>query len=203
MVCALLPVCQGDYVYLFFDTETTGLPKHRNAPVSDLKNWPRLVQIAWLVADDKGTEIACAEQIVKPRGFTIPADAARIHGITTERALQQGKELISVLDAIVKDINRSSVLISHNIEFDEKVLGAELLRARYPNCLATKERRCTKQLATDFCQLPGQYGYKWPTLPELYMKLFNKKLEEAHRALADVRICAECYYELKRRRIID
>ena len=31
--------------YLFFDTETTGLPKNYNAPITDTDNWPRLVQL--------------------------------------------------------------------------------------------------------------------------------------------------------------
>jgi len=35
-------------MYLFFDTETTGLPKNWKAPIEDLNNWPRLVQLAWL-----------------------------------------------------------------------------------------------------------------------------------------------------------
>jgi uncharacterized protein YprB with RNaseH-like and TPR domain len=35
-------------MYLFFDTETTGLPKNWKAPVTDLNNWPRLVQFAFL-----------------------------------------------------------------------------------------------------------------------------------------------------------
>jgi hypothetical protein len=29
-------------MYLFFDTETTGLPKNWKAPVTDLNNWPRM-----------------------------------------------------------------------------------------------------------------------------------------------------------------
>ena len=49
---------------LFFDTETTGVPRNYKAPASDLKNWPRLVQIAWLLADDDGGEIESAEYIV-------------------------------------------------------------------------------------------------------------------------------------------
>ena len=32
--------------YLFFDTETTGLPRNYKAPSSDTRNWPRLVQLA-------------------------------------------------------------------------------------------------------------------------------------------------------------
>jgi len=38
-------------MYLFFDTETTGLPKNWKSPVSYLKNWPRVVQIAWAQYD--------------------------------------------------------------------------------------------------------------------------------------------------------
>ncbi len=33
-------------MYLFFDTETTGLPRNWHAPASDLANWPRLIQLA-------------------------------------------------------------------------------------------------------------------------------------------------------------
>ena len=29
-------------MYLFFDTETTGLPKNWKTPLNDLNNWPRL-----------------------------------------------------------------------------------------------------------------------------------------------------------------
>ncbi|HET7116363.1 MAG TPA: hypothetical protein VFI29_07720 [Hanamia sp.] len=32
-------------MYLFFDTETTGLPKNWKAPVADLNNWPRLSEL--------------------------------------------------------------------------------------------------------------------------------------------------------------
>jgi hypothetical protein len=35
-------------MYLFFDTETTGLPSNYKAPATDLNNSPRLVQLAWL-----------------------------------------------------------------------------------------------------------------------------------------------------------
>ena len=139
-------------LYLFFDTETTGIPKNYKAPVSDLNNWPRLVQIAWLVTDDNGGEIHSAEHIVKPDGFSIPADAAKIHGITTDIALERGVAIGAVLDAMVKDIEIAQILLAHNMAFDEKILGAELLRAAYPNQIEAKQRRCTMQSATDFCR---------------------------------------------------
>jgi DNA polymerase III subunit epsilon len=189
-------------LYLFFDTETTGIPKNYKASVSDLSNWPRLVQIAWVITDENGGEISSAEHIVKPNGFTIPTDAATIHGITTEIALAQGVELKFALDAIAKEIGAAKSVIAHNMAFDEKILGAEFLRAGYSNHLQAKQRRCTMQSATDFCRLPGPYGYKWPTLSELHQKLFRESFAGAHRALVDVRACAKCYFELRRLKVM-
>jgi len=187
---------------LFFDTETTGVPRNYKAPASDLKNWPRLVQIAWLLVDEDGAEIESAEYIVKPEGFTIPADAAKIHGITTEMALRDGANISVVLAGIVSSLSKVSQLVAHNIDFDEKILGAELLRAGLPNVVETKRRLCTMRSATDFCRLPGAYGFKWPKLDELHRKLFNEPLSGAHRALVDVRACARCYFELKRLKVM-
>ena len=189
-------------MYLFFDTETTGIPRNYKAPVSDLQNWPRLVQIAWLLADEEGHEIASAEHIVKPDGFTIPDDAAKVHGITTAMALERGIELKAVLLDLIPHLTKASVLIAHNMAFDEKILGAELLRAGHPNLLEPMARKCTMQGATNFCRLPGKYGFKWPTLQELHLKLFNEAFEGAHQALVDVRACARCYFELRRLRVM-
>ena len=41
-------------MYLIFDTETTGLPKSWNAPITNTDNWPRCVQIAWQLHDEMG-----------------------------------------------------------------------------------------------------------------------------------------------------
>ncbi len=189
-------------MHLFFDTETTGIPRNHKAPASDLQNWPRLVQIAWLLVDEGGREVVSAEYIIKPVGFTIPKDAAKIHGITTEMARRNGVDLEPVLAEMASDIKKASALVAHNMPFDEKVLGAELLRSGNPNILGAKERKCTMHGATNFCRLPGQYGYKWPTLQELYRKLFNEELEGAHHALVDVRACARCYFELRRLKVM-
>ena len=59
-------------MYLFFDTETTGIPRNYKASVSDLKNWPRLVQIAWLLSEEDGNEVSSAEYIVKSKGVWFP-----------------------------------------------------------------------------------------------------------------------------------
>jgi DNA polymerase-3 subunit epsilon len=182
----------------FFDTETTGIPRNYKAPVSDLRNWPRLVQIAWLLADEDANEVESVEYLVKPDGFTIPKDATRIHGITTEMATMDGVDLKVILTTVTQNIKKASMLVAHNIQFDEKILGAEFLRAGFPNPVKSKVKKCTMQAGTNYCRLPGPYGYKWPSLQELHMKLFHERFEGEHSALADVRACARCYFELKR-----
>lgn len=189
-------------MYLIFDTETTGLPLNWRAPISDLNNWPRLVQIAWLQYDNLEQQISNRSYIIKPQGFTIPYDSAKIHGISTERANKEGVVLGEILDEFSKVIDRSSFLIAHNMSFDEKIVGAEFLRENIENRLFQISRICTMESSTDFCQIPSSQGYKWPKLSELHFKLFQGNFDEAHNATIDVAACAKCFFELKRKGII-
>jgi DNA polymerase III subunit epsilon len=189
-------------MYLFFDTETTGLPKNWKAPITDLNNWPRLVQLAYLYYDISGNFISGGDFIIKPVGFTIPSDASRIHGISTEKAIEKGRVLLTVLQEFQDLINKSEYLVAHNISFDEKIVGAEFLRNSMPDCIATKRKICTMQGTTNFCKIDGPYGYKWPKLSELYNKLFREDFEEAHNAAVDIHATAKCFWELKKLGII-
>ena len=191
-------------MFLIFDTETTGLPKNYNAPVSDSSNWPRMVQIAWILYDKYGDEIESESYIIKPKGFTIPLDAVRVHGITTERAMAEGVELTTVLRKFIDVLDLSDYLVAHNMSFDERIVGAELVRENiYPNRSSRIKRICTKEASTDYCKIPGDYGYKWPSLTELHFILFKTHFDEAHNATVDVQACARCFFELRRRGVID
>ena len=181
----------------FFDTETTGLPRDWSAPLRQLDNWPRMVQLAWLLCDAAGNEIASASRIVRPQGYVIPADASRVHGITTERALAEGVPLADVLDEALPQLEKAAMAVAHNISFDEKILGAEFLRLGRPTPFLKKPLHCTMKESTQFCALPGHYGFKYPNLTELHRKLFKKAFADAHDALADVRACKAAYYELR------
>ena len=185
-------------MYLFFDTETTGLPKNWKAPVTDIQNWPRLVQLAYLLYDQQGNKISGGDFIIQPDGFTIPAEAAAIHGISTEKANREGVALMTVLQDFQTLINRAEQLVAHNMSFDEKIMGAEFLRNRMQDSIASKRKICTMQRSTNFCALDGPYGYKWPKLSELHYKLFNTGFEEAHNAAVDINATAKCFWELKR-----
>lgn len=188
--------------YVFFDTETTGLPRSWRAPVTDISNWPRLVQIAWESYDADGNKLSEENFIVKPEGFLIPDDSAKVHGISTERAKKEGAPLSEVLKKFYGIVNDAEVLVAHNMSFDEKVIGAEFLRAHMENILDAKKKICTMEKTTNFCALPGPYGLKWPKLAELHQKLFGADFEEAHNAAKDIRATARCFWEMKRRGMV-
>ncbi|WP_026955794.1 DNA polymerase III subunit alpha [Algoriphagus vanfongensis] len=184
-------------MYLIFDTETTGLPRDYNAPMSDVDNWPRLVQLAWQLHDSKGKLISNHNYIVKPEGFTIPYNAEKVHGISTKRALAEGHDLAEVLAIFEKDVAQSKYLVGHNVEFDVNVVGSEYFRIETEMPL-TAQQLDTKDISTEFCAIPGGKGgkFKWPTLTELHHKLFGVGFDDAHDAAYDVDATARCFFGL-------
>lgn len=191
-------------MFLIFDTETTGLPKDFKAPLTDFDNWPRLVQLAWQVHDDKGELIEVKNYIVKPEGFEIPFQAAKVHGISTERAQKDGLDLTWVLEEFNKSLEKVQYVVGHNIEFDLNIVGCELLRKSVKSPLLDIEAVDTKDESTEYCAIPGGRGgkFKWPNLSELHHKLFNEGFDEAHNASADVVATARCFLELVRLGVI-
>jgi DNA polymerase-3 subunit alpha len=191
-------------MYIIFDTETTGLPKNFNAPITDTDNWPRLVQLAWQIHDKEGKLVDVQNYIVKPDGFDIPFNAQKIHGISTERAHKQGMPLDFVLNEFNKALETCSYTIGHNVEFDNNIMGCEYYRKSIDTPLMDIADIDTKNVSIDFCAIPGGKGgkFKWPTLTELYTKLFQVGFDEAHNASADVEATARCFLELIRIGII-
>ena len=186
---------------LFFDTETTGLPKSRSARNHDVDNWPRLVQLAWMICEDEGEVLLSRDHIIAPVGFTIPEDASAVHGITTEMALDAGIHVSVALAEMTVAVELVNLLVGHGIYFDKSVVGAEYIRLgmehEYEGFKSLK-RFCTMQKSVKVCKIPfeGRGGYKWPKLTELHQHLFNEDFEGAHDALADVMATVKCYFNL-------
>ena len=189
-------------MYLVFDTETTGLPISHDAPVSDVDNWPRLVQLAWAGFDSHGCGTGARSYLIRPDGFNIPKTAEKIHGISTEHAKRSGVPIAQVLAQFAEALGKARVVVAHNLSFDASVVGAEFHRLGIRYQFRRKICICTKESGTDFCALPGQHGFKWPSLAELHLKLFGKSPKEAHDAAVDVLTCSKCFFELKRRGIV-
>jgi len=195
-------------MFLIFDVETTGFIKGDSNDFSNLNNFPRVVQLAFQLHDEKGKLIQQYSQIVKPEGFEIPYDAAKIHKITTERALKEGVELSSVLNEFLKALEKTKVIAGHNIiSYDIPVISAELIRNGFDANIFNEKiiiDTCVNKEVIEYCALPGGKGggFKAPSLTELHEKLFGVKFDLAHNAAFDVEANANAFFELLSRNII-
>ncbi|WP_373055851.1 DNA polymerase III subunit alpha [Zunongwangia sp. H14] len=191
-------------MYLIFDTETTGLPKRWDAPLTDSDNWPRCIQIAWQLHDEMGRLIESQDYLVKPEGFNIPYDAEKIHGISTELAEENGITLNEVLEKFQTALHKSKFVVGQNVGFDVNIMGAEFFRLQMENSLQNLPilDTCT-EVTAEMCKIPGGRGgkFKLPTLTELHEYLFGEPFAEAHNATADVEATTRCFLELVRKRM--
>jgi len=189
---------------LVFDTETSTFPSS-NLPANH-PNQARIVQLAWLLLDEKFEERACFNSLIKlPSTVKIAEGAKKAHGISEEDCAKYGIEAEVAVSSLVQLAHKSSTIVGHNVSFDGKLIDIE-----YELLLGLSDKRwfngcgglfCTMEAMTPICKLPfangkrawGNQKYKWPTLQEAHCHAFGNKFEGAHDALADVRATARVY----------
>lgn len=169
------------------DTETTGF-----------RSSDRVVQIAWLITDPNGHEFKTENHVIKPVGFEIPEQATKIHGISTQEAMDGGEDLESTMLTFLNDLECCELLVGHNISYDIRMVTYEFARIGAIYNFEMIQKVCTMHKSTDYCAIPSERKYyKKPKLQELHMKLFGEEFKDAHDALGDVRATAKCYWKLK------
>jgi len=191
-------------MYIIFDTETTGLPKRWDAPITDTDNWPRCIQIAWQLHDEMGNLLEHEDYLIKPDGYNIPYDSEKIHGISTELATEQGVPIQDVLVKFNEALAKAKFIVGQNIGFDLNIMGSEFYRYDVQSPMGEMPilDTCTEVTAA-LLQLPGGRGgrFKLPNLTELHSYLFGVPFAEAHNATADVEATTRCFFELVRREV--
>lgn len=192
-----------------YDTETTGIPLFDQP--SDDPRQPHIVEVAaGLFDQETGARFGEYHAVVRPDGWTIPDEVAAIHGITTERALAEGKpeaEVLGVL-AAMWDGEDIAARVAHNESFDARIIRIATKRflgeAAADRWKAGKAE-CTARLSTPILALPPTarmkaakaFKHKTPTLAEAYRHFFGEDLVGAHGALADMQGCARVYFAIK------
>lgn len=195
--------------YLFYDTETTGLPDFKQPVIHDCQ--PHVVQLAAILTDAEGNEMSCMNVIID-NGVVIPDRAAEVHGITTDIATEFGVTLAHALSMFTVLVRKTDKIVAHNINFDNFVMKANYHRAIISYSKKPvkelekleKEAICTLQMAKPIMQLPptakmkaaGMTDFKNPNLTECVKHFLNEDLEGAHDALVDVRACKRVFFEM-------
>ncbi|WP_159625778.1 exonuclease domain-containing protein [Actinomyces sp. zg296] len=124
---------------LGLDTETTGVDPTRE----------RLVTAALVSRGRRAAGGGRAQSVttwLADPGVEIPAAAAAVHGITTERARAEGRAIEEVLtevsDALVSAMGAGTPVVAFNASYDLTLLEAELAR----HGLATMRERLGREL---------------------------------------------------------
>jgi len=204
---------------IVYDTETSGLPDWKEP--SEAPQQPHLVEIAALLFDGT-TEIDRFHAIVRPDGWEIPEEVSKIHGITTERALDVGLPEPEAVARFLAMHAQSDMRVAHNESFDARILRIAL--KRYGNGasgwdMLTQDERdaiadafkaapsyCTCTAAKPLMKLPPtekmlanprfRNSYKQPNLQEAHQHFLGKTFDGAHGALADAEACARVFFAL-------
>ncbi|ARD42108.1 exonuclease domain-containing protein [Actinomyces gaoshouyii] len=130
----------ADGPLLGFDTETTGVSPTQDRLVTAALVWrgPRL-------PDD--TRAQKVRTWLADPGVEIPAAAAAVHGITTQRARAQGRPAAEVLEevagALATAMAQGTPVVAFNAPFDLTLMEAELAR----HGLSTLRQRLGGQIA--------------------------------------------------------
>lgn len=192
-----------------FDTETTGLPDWK-AP-SESAAQPHLVEIAIVLFAADGKIGSSFEAIIRPDGWTIPEDISAIHGITTERAMDEGISEADAIEGFTDILLQADLDVAHNLSFDRRIARIAWMRYKgetFADFMKDRPGYCTALKSKAVCQLPPTEAmlktsfkntFKTPSLDEALMVLTNKPRVGAHRAMSDVMACCDVYFELVRR----
>ena len=190
-------------LFLVLDIETTGLAEPIDLDIDDIRpiDWPRCVQIAWSLYDNKGECLNYKDYIIQIDGFNIPHSAYMVHGISDRLAKKEGVPIQKALSELDTYLIKSDYVVGHNVEFDVGGIAAEYIRLgkAHPFKQSQFINTCSEQ-TKQLCKIEGGRGrgYKYPKLGELHYFLFNEEITDSHNATRDVVATARCFFELLR-----
>lgn len=195
---------------LTVDVETTGL----------LTNHTYITQLSFAVYDTGLKELTKTYNafIKIPPDIIISDKITEITGITREKLDVDGIDITDALEEFYNAYCQSDRIVAHNLSFDSKMIEIESNRnqAMFKNSelafhivrmftthskLETLQLKCTMRKNVDFCNIQrinsrGNAHKKFPTLSELYEKLFDVIPENLHNSMIDVLVCLRCYLKI-------
>lgn len=111
---------------LFYDTETTGLPDWKSP--SESEHQPHIVEIGAALLDDDFNIVEQYQAIIKPEGWEISEAMTAIHGISHERAMDEGVGEKEAVEAFLALHDKSLLRIGHNVSFDDRIIRTAIMR---------------------------------------------------------------------------
>jgi DNA polymerase III epsilon subunit-like protein len=164
---------------LVFDTETTGLTLHPDAP---LNKQPKIIELGAALVDRSGNVVETLSQLVHP-GEAVTDEITKITGITNAD-LVGAPTFQQCLPQLRHIFGQAFAVFAHNLPFDRAMIRNDLARVDCFDFPWPEQEYCTVGLHKD------QWGRN-PKLIELYAATMGKPLAQTHRALDDVAALVE------------
>lgn len=185
---------------LFYDTETSGL--WRDDLPFDHPSQPNLVQLGLQFFDAKWKRTGLFTAMIRPDGWSIEPDAERHHGISEARASRHGIPLVAALSVLQGFAANARRIAAHNNEFDRKIIKSAIARAGGEGLWWARKAPqffCTMESSTPVCQLPGEHGFKFPSLEEAHRFFYPEAAYiTEHDAEKDTDALVRVYQALER-----
>jgi DNA polymerase III epsilon subunit-like protein len=212
---------KSNYI-MVFDVETTGLLDekfHRKNKCYDIDNSPYVLQICFIIYDIVNNETVktFSSYVDIHESVVIPPKATEVNGITKETC-KTGMKIECVLAEFYNNLKKydCDTIVGHNIHFDKNMIFIEIARHKIKleenlgcindvyNYINQKRSYCTMFNSIELCNLVTPYKNsrknetykKFPSLKELYIKLFGVVPGGLHDAEIDTVACLKCYLEL-------
>jgi DNA polymerase III subunit epsilon len=235
---------------LVFDTETTGVPptmpgqnwtekqqydasllqkEHLETSWSNnqlLDQWPSILQLSYIVYDlENPLDVKIFNKYIDiPDNIVISETSVAVHHITRETIANAPSEnratIEKALQEFLEDVKKSDIVVGHNVQFDRKMVVAELLRLSEQDHLPEihdmmdeTKFECTMIQSTPICNLKRKQEYmdkktgkqkffykiKSPKLSEAYKHFFGYEPsgDALHDALIDVVVCLRVFCKYK------
>jgi DNA polymerase-3 subunit epsilon len=200
---------------LVYDTETSGLPLWGEP--SEHPDQPRIIQLAAELFDDEdGRTLGGMNLIIRPAGWTIPAEIEELTGITNEMANLVGVPIKMAMDTFMGMWSKSTLRVGHNESFDMRMVRIELMRVDgYGAGIADEWKAapayCTQGKSTKIVNLPptekmlkaGRKHAKSPNLGEAYKFFTGKDLDGAHNAQVDLSATKDVYFGIRKHEAVE
>jgi DNA polymerase-3 subunit epsilon len=187
--------------YAVIDTETSGLFDFSKP--ADAEGQPRLAHLGMILVGHDLTEERTIEHLVKPDGWRMPDEAAKINGLTTETMMEKGIPIQDVLTSYVQLIDDGYVIVAFNAQYDTKVMRGELRRLGWKDRFENTPNICVMRALVEIVKVPKAKGrgFKFPKLSEACAH-FNLAQDAAHSAMGDARSALELFRKLHELRMV-
>ena len=170
---------------IIFQTDALGEPIKPDAPLSDLDNWPRLKNLAWVIVNDEGVLV---------RGFSFKIKhTSPIPGIPEDVAVdmeENGHDAKTILTKFLKDYEGADTLVAHNLNLHYSILAAEAIRYGVRANKVITNRFCTIKDADELYPDDGR------SMSNLWRSLFDSDIDDNIDLITDLKILIDIISEL-------